>query len=278
MAKRRDVIKMRDYMFSQQEDSALDKAMKVQKNEDDKALRKAKADQDAKEAAELLAERRRLKEQMRQIYEEEEARIAKEEQEANTVSTTNTVNTAKTSKSSAELQAEADRAAKQIADVEAKFAEAKARKLSEIARLQAEAQKLAEQEAAEAKRAEEAKKAEEARIAAEAKKAREDQLIASAQLAQNTRNMVDAMKRVNTPVCAPLTSAPMPRPANTGFNGPAKVYEYYDPEVNEYVRTSDVWAAIQAAPGRWKAVWVMYQDGIVTHTLSSSEIRHYLPA
>jgi len=146
-----------------------------------------------------------------------------------------------------ELEAEAQRWQKAIEDGEKAFEAKKAKGLAEVERLKAEAKKLAAEEEKARLAAIEAAKAEEARKAAEAKKAEE---------------AAKAEKEAAEAVCNP---------------GPKKVYQFRSPKTKEIHTTSDIWAAEQAAPGRWKAVWVwMGSNGKVHHILTPEEISEFV--
>lgn len=148
-------------------------------------------------------------------------------------------------KTAAELEAEARRWQKAIEDGEKAFDAKKAKGLAEVERLKAEAKRVAAEEEKARLAAIEAAKAEEARKAAEAKKAEE---------------AAKAEKEAAEAVCVP---------------GPKKIYQYKSSK--KVHTTSDIWAAEQAAPGRWKAVWVWVgSNGKVHHVLTPEEIAEYV--
>lgn len=147
----------------------------------------------------------------------------------------------------AELEAEAQKWQKAIEDGEKAFEAKKAKGLAEVERLKAEAEKLAAEEEKARLAAIEAAKAEEARKAAEAKAAEE---------------AAKAEKEAAEAVCVP---------------GPRKIYQYKSPKTKEIHTTSDVWAAEQAAPGNWKAIWVwMRSNGNIDHVLTAEEIAEFV--
>ena len=147
----------------------------------------------------------------------------------------------------AELEAEAQMWQKAIEDGEKAFEAKKAKGIAEVERLKAEAKRVAAEEEKVRLAAIEAAKAEEAKKAAEAKKAEE---------------AAKAEKEAAEAVCNP---------------GPKKIYQYKSPKTKEIHTTSDIWAAEQAAPGRWKAVWVWVgSNGKVHHVLTPEEIAEYV--
>ena len=150
-------------------------------------------------------------------------------------------------KTAVELEAEAQKWQKAIEDGEKAFDAKKAKGLAEVERLKAEAKRVAAEEEKARLAAIEAAKVEEARKAAEAKKAEET---------------AKAEKEAAEAVCVP---------------GPKKIYQYRSSKTKKVHTTSDIWAAEQAAPGRWKAVWVwMGSNGKVHHVLTPEEIAEYV--
>lgn len=147
----------------------------------------------------------------------------------------------------AQLEAEVQRRQKAIEDGEKAFEAKKAKGLAEVERLKAEAKKLAAEEEKARLAAIEAAKAEEAKKAAEAKKAEE---------------AAKAEKEAAEAVCNP---------------GPKKVYQYRSSKTKETHTTSDIWAAEQAAPGNWKAIWVWVgSNGKIHHVLTPEEIAEFV--
>ena len=147
----------------------------------------------------------------------------------------------------AELEAEAQRWQKAIEDGSKAFEAKKAEGIAKVKSLRAEAKRVAAEEEKARLAAIEAARAKEAKKAAEAKKAEE-----AARLEKEAREAV----------CNP---------------GPKKVYQFRSPKTKEIHTTSDIWAAEQAAPGRWKAVWVWVgSNGKVHHVLTPEEIAEFV--
>ena len=149
------------------------------------------------------------------------------------------------------------------------YEEYKATKLKQIKDMEG----MLEQKRAEEKAAEEAKKAEEAEKLLEAKRAEEAKAMAEAEL----KKAAELSKKLQAAAVGP--KPPTPRPAKIGGrSGPGKIYLCWDPEIQDYRRTSDVLTAEQMSPGTWQMLWVMYKDGAVDHVLSNDEIERYTPA
>lgn len=61
------------------------------------------------------------------------------------------------------------------------------------------------------------------------------------------------------------------------FDGPCKIYRYWDSAVRQKFDTVDKAAAKQASNGLCEEVWVMIKNGKIDHDLTPEEIRQYLP-
>lgn len=159
-------------------------------------------------------------------------------------------------KQAQKLTSQADDLQKQLEHA----AEVIARKQAELNQLRKKAAEAeAEAEAEAIAKVEEEAKAKKAEAEAEAKRAAE---------AAKQREAIAARR----------ADAQIPRPANTGKTGPAKVYECWDYVSQKTIRLSDPYAAEQATPGAWKIVWVWYENGKIDHVLTPAELAEYLPA
>ena len=66
-------------------------------------------------------------------------------------------------------------------------------------------------------------------------------------------------------------------PQGAWWNGPRKVYKYWDYESRTYRTTTDIWAAKQASGGNYDPIWAWFKDGVIDHVLSNEEILRYVP-